>query len=138
MKNVFATIITFLIFTSCNDSRKLKDLESRISNIENQNKILSDSLKSLNAEFLKPFKAYEKIVLFEFKNSPNEIISDYEYLIKDYPNSFWKHEAKKRIENIKKRKNYWTEKDGWKLPKKPEKTELIKIIEPMVISCPGC
>ncbi|WP_334058389.1 hypothetical protein [Polaribacter sp. P097] len=138
MKNVFATIITILVFTSCNDSRKLKDLESRISNIENQNKILSDSLKSLNAEFLKPFKTYEKIVLFEFKNSSNEIISDYEFLIKDYPNSFWKHEAKKRIENIEKRKKYWTEKDGWKLPKKPKKTQLIKIIEPMAISCPGC
>ncbi|MFD0990884.1 hypothetical protein ACFQ1R_12315 [Mariniflexile jejuense] len=138
MKNIFVIIISILLFTSCNDSEKLKDLENRISNIENQNKILLDSLNSVNIEFIKPFKIYEKIILSELKNSPNQIISDYEFLIKDYPNSFWKHEAKKRIENIEKRKKYWSEKNGWELPKKPKKPELIEIIEPMVISCPGC
>ena len=138
MKNIFVIIISILLFTSCNDSEKLKDLENRISNIENQNKILMDSLNSVNIEFIKPFKIYEKIVLSELKTSPNQIISDYEFLIKNYPNSFWKHEAKKRIENIEKRKKYWSEKNGWELPKKPKKPELIEIIEPMVISCPGC
>ncbi len=138
MKNIFVIIISILLFTSCNDSEKLKDLENRISNIENQNKILLDSLNSVNIEFIKPFKIYEKIILSELKKSPNQIISDYEFLINDYPNSFWKHEAKKRIENIEKRKKYWSEKNGWELPKKTEEPELIETIEPMVISCPGC
>ena len=95
-------------------------------------------MNSVNAEFIKPFKIYEKIVLSELENSPNQIISDYEFLIKNYPNSFWRHEAKKRIENVEKRKKYWSEKDGWKLPEKPKKPKSIKRIGPMVISCPGC
>ena len=139
MKNIFVLIISILLFTSCNDSEKLKNLENRIYNVENQNKILLDSLNSVNIDFIKPFKIYEKIILSELKKSPNQIISDYEFLINDYPNSFWKHEAKKRIENIEKRKKYWSEKNGWELPKKPEESELTEIIEqPIVISCPGC
>ena len=138
MKNIFVIIITFLLFSSCNNSDQMKNLENRINKVENQNKILLDSLNVVNTEFIKPFKIYEKIVLSEFKNSPNQIISDYEFLIKDFPNSFWKHEAKKRIENIKMRKKYWSVKEGWKLPKKQKKTELIEIIEVTTISCPGC
>jgi len=138
MKNIFVIIITFSLITSCNNNEKLEGLEKRISNIENENKILNDSLESVMIEFIKPFKIYEKIVLSELKNSPSQIISDYEFLIKDYPNSFWKHEAKKRIENIEMRRKYWSEYGGWKLPKKEKKIELIEIIEPTVISCPGC
>jgi predicted methyltransferase len=138
MKNMILSFLFLLIVSSCTNTEKLTELENRIAKIENQNKVLVDSLNSVNAEFIKPFKIYEKIVLSELENSPNQIISDYEFLIKDYPNSFWRHEAKKRIENVEKRKKYWSEKDGWKLPEKPKKTELIEIIEPMVISCPGC
>jgi hypothetical protein len=138
MKNCILLFLILLIVTSCNKAENLNEIENRITNIENQNKILVDSLNSLNSEFIKPFKVYEKIVLSELKNSPNQIISDYEFLIKDFPNSFWKHEAKKRIENIEDRKKYWSEKDGWKLPEKPKKPELIELIEITTISCPGC
>jgi len=116
----------------------MTNLENRISNIENQNKILTDSLNSVNTDFLKPFKIYEKIVLSELRNSPDKIISDYEILIKNYPNSFWKHEAKKRIENVKSRSKYWSEKEGWKLPGVSEISELIKIEDLISTSCPGC
>ena len=71
MKNIFVLILTISLFTSCSNSNKMKDLENRITTIENQNKILMDSLKSVNAEFLKPFKIYRKIVLSELKKSPN-------------------------------------------------------------------
>ena len=138
MKNCILLFLILLIVTSCNKAEKLNEIENRITNIENQNKILVDSLNSLNSEFIKPFKVYEKIVLSELKNSPNQIISDYEFLIKDFPNSFWKHEAKKRIKNIEDRKKYWSEKDGWKLPEKPKKPELTELIEITTISCPGC
>ena len=136
MKILFI-IITALVFTSCNDSQKLKNLELRVSNIENQNRLLSDSLQSVNTEFIEPFKIYEKIILSEFKNAPNQIISDYEFLIKHYPNSFWIHEAKKRIENVKKRKKYWSKKAGWVFPKKPVIPVNIFESSP-IISCPGC
>jgi outer membrane protein assembly factor BamD (BamD/ComL family) len=136
MKNTIITmLLTLFLITSCKDD-KIKDLENRISNIENQNKILNDSLDFVYAEFIEPFKMYEKIVLTEMENSPKQIITDYKNLIKHYPNSFWKHEAKKRIQNIEARKKYWSEEEGWKLPEKTKKPELI--IEPMVISCPGC
>lgn len=138
MKNIFVIILTFILFTSCNDNEKLKDLENRISNIENQNKILSDSLESVNIKLIRPFKVYEKIVLSELKNSPSQIISDYKFLIKDYPNSFWKHEAKKRIENIEMRKKYWSQYEGWKLPEKPKKPQSTETLEVISISCPGC
>ena len=138
MKNCILLFLILLIVTSCNKAEKLNEIENRITNIENQNKILVDSLNSLNSEFIKPFKVYEKIVLSELKNSPNQIISDYEFLIKDFPNSFWKHEAKKRIKNIEDRKKYWSEKDGWKLPEKQKKPELTELIEITTISCPGC
>jgi uncharacterized FlgJ-related protein len=138
MKNIFVFILIISLFTSCSNSNKMKDLENRITTIENQNKILMDSLKSVNAEFLKPFKIYRKIVLSELKKSPNQIISDYEFLIKNYPNSFWQHEAKKRMENIETRKKYWSVEEGWKLPKKIKKPELTEIIEITTISCPGC
>lgn len=138
MKNIFLSFLVLLIVTSCTNTNKLDELENRIAKIERHNKILVDSLNSVNTEFIKPFKIYEKIVLSELENSPNQIISDYEFLIKYYPNSFWKHEAKKRIENIEKRKKYWSQKDGWKLPEKPKKPEFIEIAEPMVVSCPGC
>ena len=138
MKNIILLSSILLIVTSCVKTEKLNELENRIIKIENLNKRLLDSLNSINAKFIKPFKIYEKTVLSELENSPNQIISDYEYLIKDYPNSFWRHEAKKRIENIEKRKKYWTKKNGWELPEKSKNPELIEIIEPMVISCPGC
>ncbi len=133
MKNVYILIISTLFLISCNDSKKLKDLEKRIYNVENNNKILSDSLN----KFVKPFKIYEKIVLSELTKSPNQIILEYESLIKNYPNSFWKHEAVKRIKNVEKRRKYWSEKNGWKLPKKTPNIKVIEIIEP-VVSCPGC
>lgn len=157
MKYFFRIILVFTILTSCNKTDKLKGFEKRISNLENQNKILVDRLNYINTEFIKPFKIYEEIVLTELENPPNQIISDYDFLIKNYPNSFWKHEAKNRIENIKRRKKYWSKKNGWKLPEKPKKLELteiikssskllekieypappIEIIDP-TISCPGC
>ncbi|RPD99140.1 hypothetical protein EGM88_03885 [Aureibaculum marinum] len=138
MKNIILFFPILLIITSCTKTEKLNKLENRITKIENQNKILVDSLNYVNAEFIKPFKIYEKIVLSELENSPNKIISDYEFLIKNYPNSFWKHEAKKRIENIKERRKYWSKKDGWKLPSNVKISELNEIIRPPVVYCPGC
>ena len=138
MKNTIPFLLTIFIVSSCTHNEKLSELEKRIIIVESQNKILLDSLNSTKNKFIKPFKIYEQLVLSELKNSPNQIISDYKILINDYPNSFWKHEAKKRIENIERRKKYWSEKDGWKLPEKPKKPKLIEIIQPISISCPGC
>ena len=135
MKNCILLFLVFSTIISCDKAEKLNEIESRIANIEEQNKMLIDSLKLLNSEFIEPFKVYEKIVLSELKNAPNQIISDYQYLLKNFPNSFWKHEAKKRIENIENRKRYWSEKDGWKLPNKPKFIELNRVT---TISCPGC
>ncbi|MDP5157802.1 MAG: hypothetical protein NWQ07_04400 [Flaviramulus sp.] len=103
MKNSILLFLIFLFVTSCNKTDKLSELENRITNIEN--KILVDNLDSVNSEFIKPFKVYEKIVLSELSNSPNQIISDYEFLIKEYPNSFWKHEAKKELKTLRNGKN---------------------------------
>lgn len=116
----------------------MKDLELRITSLEKQHKTTLDSLNTLNTEFIKPFKTYEKIVLDEFKNSPTKTLSDYEDLIEDYPNSFWKHEAKKRMANIERREKHWTEKNGWKFPEKRKKSEASEIVEIEAISCPGC
>lgn len=116
----------------------MKDLELRITSLEKQHKTTLDSLNTLNTEFIKPFKTYEKIVLDEFKNSPTKTLSDYEDLIEDYPNSFWKHEAKKRMENIERREKHWTEKNGWKFPEKRKKSKASEIVEIEAISCPGC
>lgn len=138
MKSTILILIMLLLVTSCNNTDPLSGLEARMTTLENQNKILLDSLNTVNTYFINPFKMYEQIVLSELENSPDQIISDYELLIHDYPNSFWKHEAKKRIEKIERRKKYWSEKEGWKLPEKPAKIELIDLIEPMVITCPGC
>ncbi|SFW26286.1 hypothetical protein [Cellulophaga fucicola] len=146
MKNISILILIFSIATSCNDDSKMKDLENRILNIENKNKILSDSLHNVTTKFVTPFQLYEKIVLSELKTPPNKIIANYEALIKNYPDSFWQHEAKKRVENIKNRKEYWSEKDGWKLPsKKTPKIKIPKVIIPPplyepdpTINCPGC
>jgi len=135
MKNTFVIILTLLLVVSCNKTDKINSLENQLTDIKSQNRILVDSLNSVNTKFVKPFTIYEKIVLSESKNSPNQIISDYEFLIKKYPNSFWEDEAKKGIKNIESRKKYWSENDGWKSSKKskqtqkPRKPEIVEIIE---------
>lgn len=137
MKTYFFCILTGLIFSSCSNNSELSVLETRITAIEKENKTLKDSLNSINSDLIKPYQAYEKILLSELETSPDKIIADYELLIKTYPNSYWKHEAKKRIENVKDRRKYWSEKNGWQLPAKPKK-EAPEIFAPQVISCPGC
>ncbi len=138
MKNFVISVLVILIFVSCKRDEKLEDFENRISNIENKNEILSDSIHLLKAQFIEPFKLYEELVLFELKRSPSQSIRDYEFLMREYSGSFWAHEAKKRIENIKTRSKYWSEEKGWKLPKRVKDFETNEIIETTIISCPGC
>ncbi|MBD3864583.1 hypothetical protein [Olleya marilimosa] len=122
----------FCVFTNCEKEDVF--LSKELNELKNSNKKLNAELDSLKKLYINPFKQYENIVLDESKNNPDSIINEYEKLIKNHPNSFWKHESERRIKNIEKRKKYWTKKNGWKLndiPKKPLNDE-------QSISCPGC
>ncbi|MGB2684259.1 MAG: hypothetical protein WBC43_04510, partial [Olleya sp.] len=122
----------FCVLTNCEKEDDF--LSKELNELKNSNKKLNAELDSLKKLYINPFKQYENIVLDESKNNPDSIINEYEKLIKNHPNSFWKHESERRIKNIEKRKKYWTKKNGWKLndiPKKPLNDE-------QSISCPGC
>lgn len=129
------SIIILFLFLSCKKENKEDDfLSKELNELLNSNKKLNAELDSLKKLYINPFKQYENIVLDERKNNPDSIINEYEKLIKNHPNSFWKHESERRIKNIEKIKKYWTKKNGWKLndiPKKPLNDE-------QSISCPGC
>lgn len=132
-KLAFFTLLIIII--SCNNQEE-KDVNFRqeIESLTKANKILTTKLDSIINDYVTPFKQYEIIVLNEIKVNPDSTINNYNHLIKKYPNSFWSHEAKRRLENIQERKKFWNSQDGWKLntiPKKPINGE-------RTISCPGC
>lgn len=128
-----------LFLISCGSESKFEELEERVVYLEKQNKSLSDTLNIIYKQYLKPFRNYEKIVLSELRNPPNYLISGYEELIDEYPNSFWQHEARKRIINIESRKKFWFGSSGWQFPKDSNIVEFdyIENNQPE-ITCPGC
>jgi len=134
-KNQLSILLFLSLFCVLTNCEKEDDfLSKELNELKNSNKKLNAELDSLKKLYINPFKQYENIVLDESKNNPDSIINEYEKLIKNHPNSFWKHESERRIKNIEKRKKYWTKKNGWKLndiPKKPLNDE-------QSISCPGC
>lgn len=134
MKKFNFLIFVFLIITSCTNKSNDAQLNEKLNKLKDSHEKLIAEFDSINNYYVKPFRIYENIVLKEKESNPDSIIKRYKKLIKNYPNSFWKHESERRIENIKKRKKYWTEKNGWKfddIPKKPNYDE-------QIISCPGC
>ena len=133
MKKFIVLFLVFFIALGCTKNNKELRLTEQLDELKDSNENLSKKLDSINNLYIIPFKLYESIVIREYESSPETSINRYHELINRYPNSFWKHESEKRIENIEKRKKYWTEKDGWRfdnIPKKPTYDE-------QVISCPG-
>lgn len=125
---ILTLIICYSIFwTSCAFDDK------RLVNLEKSFKLLQDSLYIVNKQFIQPFDTFQDIVMSEFDNSPEVSIKKYEILIDEYEKSYWAHESKKRIKNIKDRRQYWSPEKGWNLPKKADDTELV-----VINSCPGC
>ena len=101
--------------------------------MEKSIKQLQDSLYVVDKQYVQPFEVYQDIVLSEFDNAPDVSIKKYEKLIDAYENSYWAHESKKRIKNIKERSKYWSPEKGWVLSEKADDTELV-----VINSCPGC
>jgi len=128
IKIIFSAAV--IVLTSCTDNQNLKN---EIMQLKSDNALFKKKLDSLNNNYIIPFSSYQDVVMHELKSSPDSIINSYNKIIEKYPNSYWSHEAKRRIENIEKRKKSWSEENGWNLdiPPKPNYNE-------GVISCPGC
>lgn len=122
------TIAILFLFLRA-QGKKSDYLEKKIENLDKH-------LRSLEANFEVPFKDFQHILSNELMNPPSTSIEAYEELIKLYKNTYWAHEAKKRIQNIKNRSIYWSKEKGWDLPKIDSVTK--KNPEPHIISCPGC
>lgn len=137
MKVLIPIILLALITLSGN--QKFWELENRISVVETQNKILSDSVLYIQSNFIKPMKVYERIVFEEITRSPEETISEYRRLINMYPNTMWEDEAKKRIERVQVKVRYWENLEGWNLPMEKYKPRSIETIDnASTIICYDC
>ena len=117
------------LWSSCTSNEK------RLTNLEKSIEKLQDSLKNVNKHFVRPLEEFQAIVLSEFDNPPSISIEKYQKLINNYGNSYWAHESKKRIKNIKNRSKYWTQEGGWVLPKEIAEERVDQYVS---YSCPGC
>ncbi len=134
MKNIkILFILSILIFSGCAENQNNQDLKNDLVQLKTDNAMLKKNIDSLNKEFILPFKLYQENVMSELKSHPDSIINSYKNIIAKYPKSYWSHEAKRRIENIKTKRIFWSKEKGWDLniPKKPDFDE-------SKISCPGC
>ena len=105
LKNQLSILLFLSLFCVLTNCEKEDDfLSKELNELKNSNKKLNAELDSLKKLYINPFKQYENIVLDESKNNPDSIINEYEKLIKNHPNSFWKHESERRIKNIEKKK----------------------------------
>jgi hypothetical protein len=133
MKIFCITFITLIFFNSCQQNK------NDLKNLKNELKVTGENYEKLELEideiknnYLKPFEMFEKSVLEEKNKRPDSSIREYKKIIEMFPNSYWSHESKRRIENINNRKHLWSEEEGWNLLNiKPTKD-----IE--TILCPGC
>lgn len=133
MKKIIVIIILVFNTISCkNNNSEMDKLNQKLNKVLITNNELIKHINSIDSEFMDPYLIYEEAVLNEYKRNPDSIISIYQNIIKKFPNSFWSHEAKKRIKNVEKRRTLWSKEKGWELlnvkPFKDIKT----------ISCPGC
>ncbi|MBC8755857.1 hypothetical protein H2O64_14360 [Kordia sp. YSTF-M3] len=134
MKNL--TFLVFILFFSCAKNDQEDSLRKELEILKKDHTELVNELNYIKENYLEPFKLYEENVLNELKTSPDTIILNYTKLIEKYPNSFWKHESEKRMENIKNRKHLWTKESGWNLNSKNYIPKPMSVIKPII--CPGC
>lgn len=135
MRKVLFVLIIILLVSSCaqNSKEQFIELETEIREVKDSNERLKNRLDSIDNNFLHPFYSFQKTLLMESDISPDSIISRYNQLIKEYPNTFWSHEAEKRKNKVDERKKYW-ENGEWNLPKNAGEIK----IPIHAISCPGC
>lgn len=132
MRHTLSIIGVLLIFScSRHNQEEIQQLRFDFQKLRKDNDSLSSVLDSLKLNFIEPFVRYEQILMNEKEMSPDSIIQQYEQLINAFPNSFWNHEAKKRINNIDKRRELWHGGE-WHLKERDINIQL------GVISCPGC
>jgi hypothetical protein len=121
------------------DRDKVKsDAESNQTETERlrtENQDLKSELLILKDSLLKPFMEFERLVRSEYSTSPYLLMEKYEEFIGTYADSYWAHEAKKRLKNIRSRLKYYDAYKGWQLPQDLKDETLFK---DSVISCPGC
>lgn len=134
MKNLCISIVFILFLVGCqkNGNPTNNDLNQKLEKIIESNGNITKRLDTIQKTFITPYNLFEDAVLNENKRSPDSIITVYKRIIKMFPNSYWSHEAKKRIQNVEKRRELWSEEKGW---------ELLKVIpskDMETISCPGC
>jgi|GEM_PF-2837096 len=141
MKKHFNILSLFcgLAMSACSGSsaEEIAELKAEIRQLKTTSSRQLKLLESIDTKFLRPFSAYERIVMEERSTHPDTLIRQYEAFMLKYPESFWNHEAKNRKANIVSRRSLW--KNGhWDLSPKqatPEKTETLA---PRTISCPEC
>lgn len=144
MKGRQLILFVILICFGCSNDEKYESLKKEILLLKESNSKLEKNIESANVEYVLPFKVFEEIIMNEFDRSPDSSINAYKDLMARYPNSYWNHEAKARIENIEKRREYWTKEKGWDFNTKKEKSPVIKkpelkeVVMERSISCPGC
>lgn len=120
-----------LWFFSCASGNE-PAVEKRLAALEKKQQELQDSLAQIRLDYVEPLERYQDLVMKESQTHPDTLINGYTRLMKDYPNSFWSHEAKKRVKNIEDRRDlYWNDKTGWNL-------DVIYVPVDATISCPGC
>ncbi|WP_157559986.1 hypothetical protein U8527_08655 [Kordia algicida OT-1] len=128
-------LLVFVLFFSCAKNNSEDSLRKELNILEkNQDKLVNE-LKEINENYLEPFRIYQENVLKESATSPDTIILNYTKFIEKYPNSFWRHESERRIENVKNRKHLWTKENGWNLNKSDIPKPKLGV---KAISCPGC
>jgi len=132
---------TVIVLASCTDNQNLKN---EITQLKSDNALFKKKLDSLNKDYVIPFRSYQDVIMNELKSNPDSIINSYNKIIDKYPNSYWSHEAKRRIENIEKRREYWTKEKGWNFSAKNKMSPTFKkptyeeVVMERTISCPGC
>ena len=137
-------LLLMLIFLGCQNDEKYEALKKDILTLKESNSKLEKKLEATQIEYVLPFKIFEEIVMNEFARSPDSTVNAYKDLMVRYPKSYWNHEAKARIENIEKRRQYWTKEKGWnfntlkKTSPTIKKPNLKEVIMERTISCPGC
>ncbi|WP_160127765.1 hypothetical protein [Kordia antarctica] len=134
MKNL--VFLVLILFFSCAKNNQEDSLKKELETLTKNHVEVVNELNDINENYLEPFRIYQEIVLNESKTSPEVSVSSYAKLIEKYPNSFWKHESERRMENIKNRKHLWTKENGWNLNNKDVIPEPISVVK--AISCPGC
>lgn len=128
----FAIAIVLLLNGCQKEDKDIDAIKNQLNKVEKNYQVLRAEIDLINRAYVDPYKIFEKVVRQELEKSPDTIILLYKKIIEKYPNSYWSHESKRRIDNILKRRHLWSEKDGWKLLNiKPSAN-----IEP--ITCPGC